>query len=188
MTTLEQDLKLETNRLVELRARAQVRLEEAVAEAGAVEAKVAQARESGDDAATAACERRAQKLRVQARRYTGLVNELDEGGERLAAEVLLARLQGPEVDLLVGEVDRNRELIIQRATALLTARDRQRTLRQRWGELNDKIRKLRSMHGLRAPARSAVDFRITLTPASYEQKPDGPTFREVSDLIHGLGL
>jgi hypothetical protein len=92
------------------------------------------------------------------------------------------------VDLLVGEVERNRELLVQRATALLRARERHRALRHRWGELNDKLRRLRGMRGLPAPTGAPVDFRLNVTPSNYAQKPDGPTYREVADLIRSLGL
>ena len=33
-----------------------------------------------------------------------------------------------------------------------------------------------------------IDFRVHVNPQTYTQKPEGPTLREVSDLIHQLGL
>lgn len=188
MSTLEHDVAEEKRRILELARRARVRLEETTREAEALQARGARAVAEGDARAAGEFERRAQKSRGLQRRYQDLVGELDGAPDALAAEVLLARLQGPEVDLLAGEVDRNRELLIQRATSLLKARDRHRALRQKWAEIHDKIRDLRESRGL-VPARtSPVDFRVAVTPQTYTQKPDGPTLRELSDLIHELGL
>ena len=33
-----------------------------------------------------------------------------------------------------------------------------------------------------------VDFRVQVTPATYEQSDGGPTFREVADLLKALEL
>lgn len=188
MSTLEQDLAEERRRIGELARRAQVRLDESTREAEAFQARGARAAADGDAKAAAEFERRVQKSRGLQRRYQDLVGELDGSSDRLATQVLLARLQGPEVDLLAGEVDRNRDLLIQRATALLKARDRHHALRQKWGELHEKIRELRERRGMTAPRAAPVDFRVTVTPQTYSQKPDGPTQRELSDLIHQLGL
>jgi hypothetical protein len=188
MTTLEQDLTEERRRIAELARRARRRLDEEGAEAEDLQARGARAAADGDAKAAGEFERRAQKARGLQRRYHDLVQELEGSGDRLATEVLLARLQGPEVDLLLGEVDRNRELLIQRATALLKARDRHRALRQKWQELHDKVRSLREERGLQPPKTAPVDFRVAVTPQTYSQKPDGPTLRELSDLIHQLGL
>lgn len=188
MSTFDEDLDRERRRIEDLRHRAKRRLEECVREADALQAKGAKAAGDGDAKGTAEIERRVQKHRTRARRYEDLVNELETGGDRLAAEVLLARLSGPEVDLLAGEVERNRELIVQRATALLRGRDRHRALRQRWNELHDKIRVLRQSRGLPEARSAPVDFRVNVTPANYVQQPDGPTYREVSDVIHHLDL
>ena len=117
------------------------------------------------------------------------MKELVDGGNRLAAEVLLARLEGPDLDLLASDVDRSREILVQRATALLRTRTKHRGLRQRWSELNDKIRNLRQARDLPPPkAFSRVDFKINVNPSTYQQKPDGPTYRDVSDLLRQLGL
>jgi hypothetical protein len=188
MSNLEDDLARETRRIEELGHRARRRLEECRREAEGLVAQGTQAAGVGDAKGAAEFERRVQKIRGRSRRYEDLVAEFDSGGGKLAAEVLLARLQGPEVDQLAGEVERNRELIVQRATALLRARDRHRALRHRWTELADKIRALRQGRGL-PEARGAlpVDFRINVTPATYVQQPDGPTYREVSDVIHQIG-
>ncbi len=188
MSTLEQDLGQERRRLEDLCARARNRLTECQTEAASLQAQGASTASDGDTRGAAEFERRAQKARAQARRYEEVVQELETGGARLAAEVLLARLSGPETDQLTGEVDRSRELIVQRATALLRARDRHRALRHRWTELNDKIRVLREERGLPAPRVAAVDFRVVVTPGTYAQQPDGPTYREVSELLHELGL
>jgi hypothetical protein len=188
MSTLEQDLAEEKRRIAELARRAQARLEESTREAEAFQARGARAAADGDAKAAAEFERRAQKSRGLQRRYQDLFGELDGSGDRLATQVLLARLQGPEVDLLAGEVERNRDLLLQRATALLKARDRHHALRQKWGELNEKIRELRERRGMTAPRTGPVDFRVTVNPQTYSQKPDGPTLRELSDLIHQLGL
>lgn len=188
MTALENDLAEEKRRISETARRARVRLEEMTREAEALQARGARAAADGDAKAAGEFERRSQKARGLTRRYHDLVGELESSGDRLATEVLLARLQGPEVDLLVGEIDRNRELLIQRATALLKARDRHRALRQKWAELNEKIRSLREGRGLPTPKSAPVDFRVAVTPQTYTQKADGPTLRELSDLIHQLGL
>lgn len=188
MTPLETDLAEEKRRIAETARRARVRLEETTREAEGLQARGAQAAADGDAKAAGEFERRSQKARGLMRRYQDLVGELDGSGDRLAAEVLLGRLQGPEVDLLVGEIDRNRELLIQRGTALLKARDRHRALRQKWAELNEKIRTLREGRGLTTPKSAPVDFRVTVSQQTYTQKPDGPTLRELSDLIHQLGL
>jgi hypothetical protein len=188
MSALEHDLTEERRRIAETARRAAVRLEETTREAEALQARGARAAADGDAKAAAEFERRSQKSRALMRRYQDLVTELEGSGDRLAVEVLLARLQGPEVDLLVGEIDRNRELLIQRGTALLKARDRHRALRQRWAELNEKIRSLREERGLPPPKAAPLDFRVAVTPQTYTQKPDGPTLRELSDLIHQLGL
>ena len=188
MNTLEQDLVDERRRIADLARRARVRLEETGREADALQARGAQAASEGDAKGAGEFERRAQKSRAFQRRYDDLVNELEGTGDRLAAQVLLARLQGPEVELLIGEIERNRDLLIQRATGLLKARDRHRALRQKWAELNEKIRTLREGRGLQQAKTAPVDFRVTVSPQTYSQKPDGPTIRELSDLIHQLGL
>ncbi len=188
MTTLDQDLQTEKRHVTEARERAVRRLGECRTECASLEGQGAVAAKKGDTKGAAACERRAQKLRVRSKRYEQLISELEEGGTSLAAEILLARLSGPELDLLIGEVDRNREVLIQRATSVLRAREQHRALRHRWGELNDKIRALREKQGMRTVRTSPVDFRVGVTPKTYAQKPDGPTFREVSDLLHSLGL
>ena len=188
MHTLELDLAEEKRRIADLARRARVRLEETGREADALQARGAKAATEGDVKGAGELERRSQKARALQRRYQDLVQELEGSGDRLAAEVLLARLQGPEVDLLTGEVERNRDLLLQRATALLKSRDRHRALRQKWAELNEKIRVLRTDRGLAPPKQAAVDFRVIVSPQTYSQKPDGPTLRELSDLIHQLGL
>ena len=188
MPTLEDDLEREHRRIEDLRHRARRRLEECRREGDLLQSRGSQAAGEGDAKGAGEVERRAQKIRARSRRYEDLVHELDNGGDRLAAEVLLARLQGPEVDQLVGEVERNRELVVQRATAMLRARDRHRALRHRWTELFDKIRVLRQTRGLPEARTAPVDFRINVTPATYVQQPDGPTYREVSDVIHQIGL
>ncbi|MCE9635672.1 MAG: hypothetical protein K8T90_08210 [Planctomycetes bacterium] len=188
MHTLELDLAEEKRRIADLARRARLRLDETAREADALQARGAKAATEGDVKGAGELERRSQKARALQRRYQDLVLELEGSGERLAAEVLLARLQGPEVDLLAGEVERNRDLLLQRATALLKSRDRHRALRQKWAELNEKIRVLRADRGLQAPKQAAVDFRVIVSPQTYSQKPDGPTLRELSDLIHQLGL
>lgn len=188
MTALELDLAEERRRIAELARRARSRLEETSAEADRLQERGARAAAEGDAKAAGEFERRSQKSRALQRRYEDLVAELDGSGDRLAAEVFLARLQGPEVDLLVGEVERNRDLLVQRATALLKARDRHRALRQKWAELHEKIRELRQLRGLSAPRAAPVEFRVAVNPQTYSQKPDGPTLRDVSDLIHQLGL
>jgi phage shock protein A len=188
MPTLEDDLDRERRRIEDLRHRAKRRLDECTKEAESLQAKGTRAAGDGDAAGTAEIERRVQKVRGRSRRYEDLVTELESGGDRLAAEVLLARLQGPEVDLLLGEVERNRELVVQRTTALLRARDRHRALRHRWTELADKIRVLRQSRKLPEARSAPIEFRISVTPANYVQQPDGPTYREVSDVIHHLGL
>ena len=188
MTPLEADVAEEKRRIGETARRARVRLEETTREAEGLQDRGARAAADGDAKAAGEFERRSQKSRGLMRRYQDLVGELEGSGDRLATEVLLARLQGPEVDLLVGEIDRNRDLLIQRATALLKARDRHRALRQKWAELNEKIRALRENRGLAPPKSAPVDFRVAVTPQTYTQRPDGPTLRELSDLIHQLGL
>lgn len=189
MSTLEDDIDRERRRIDDLCLRAKRRLAECGAETETLQARGGRAAGEGDAKGAAEVERRVQKLRTRGRRYEELVAELESGGDALAAEVLLARLQGPEVDQLGGEVERNRDLVIQRATALLRARDRHRALRHRWSELSEKIQALRRQRGL-AETRTAppVDFRINVTPANYVQQPDGPTFREVSDVVHQVGL
>lgn len=188
MSTLEHDLAEEKRRILELARRARARLDETTLEAETLQSRGAKAVADGDARAAGEFERRAQKSRALQRRYQDLVSELDGAPDALASEVLLARLQGPEVDLLAGEVERNRELLIQRATALLKARDRHRALRQKWAEIHDKIRDLREARGLPSPKTAPVDFRVAVNPQTYSQKPDGPTLRELSDLIHQLGL
>ena len=188
MTTLDHDLQQEARHIDDLKRRAQRRLAECREQTNSLKAQGAEAAAAGDTKGAAAIERRAQKLKAMTRRYKDLIRELEQGGSDLAAEVLLARLQGPDVDLLVGEVDRNREILVGRATAVLKARDHHRALRQRWSELNDKLRTLRRERGLPAPKSALVDFRIAVTPSTYVQKPDGPTYRDVSDLLHHLGL
>lgn len=188
MSTLDTDLAEERRRIAELARRARARLDETTREAEGLQTRGTRAAADADSKAAAEFERRAQKSRGLQRRYLDLVTELEGSGDRLAGEVLLARLQGPEVDLLGGEVERNRELLLQRATALLKARDRHHALRQKWAELNERIRELRERRGLSPPKSAAVDFRVTVSPQTYSQKPDGPTLRELSDLIHQLGL
>jgi hypothetical protein len=188
MSTLEEDLDRENRRIEDLSRRAKRRLDECVKEADALQSRGAKAAGDGDAKGASEIERRNQKIRGRKRRYEDLVKEMETGGDELAAEVLLARLQGPEVDQLVGEVDRNRELVVQRATALLRARDRHRALRHRWTELSDKIRLLRQARGLPDARTAPVDFRVNVTPATYAQQADGPTYREVSDVIHEVGL
>ncbi len=188
MSTLEQELRQEKRHLEDLRTRAQRRLEECRRESGSLRGQGSEAAAAGDAKGAGTMERRAQKLKGAARRYEDLIDEFEKGGDGLAAEVLLARLQGPEVDLLTGEVERNRELLVQRCTGLLRESAKHRALRSRWAELNDKIRELRKSRGLPPPKSALVDFRIQVTPATYSQKPDGPTYRNVSDLLHHLGL
>jgi hypothetical protein len=188
MSALEQDLDQEKRRIADLARRARTRLAETTAEAEALQTKGARAAADGDAKGAGELERRAQKVKALQRRYQDMVAELEGSTEALAAEVLLARLQGPEFELLTGEVERNRDLLIQRATALLRARDRHRALRQRWGELGEKIRTLRDTRALPPSKAAPIDFRVVVTPQTYAQKPDGPTLREVSDLIHELGL
>jgi hypothetical protein len=188
MSTLEDDIDRERRRIEDLHLRAKRRLAECAQEGDALQAKGGRAAGDGDAKGAAEVERRVQKLKTRGRRYEELVAELESGGDRLAAEVLLARLQGPEVDQLVGEVERNRELVVQRTTALLRARDRHRALRTRWSELAEKIRSLRQQRGLSDTRATPVDFRINVTPANYVQQPDGPTYREVSDVVHQVGL
>src|SRR5688572_22166809 len=146
MADLEHDLEQERRRIDELRTRAARRLQECAREAEGFQAEATRAGGQGG----AEFERRAQKRRALAGRYEDLAQELAGPTDRLAAEVLLARLQGPELDILSGEVDRNRQLVVQGATDLLRARDEHRALRQRWGELSDKIRTLRASRGLPA--------------------------------------
>jgi phage shock protein A len=188
MSTLEEDLDHERRRIEELHRRAKRRLDECVAEADALQNRGTKAAGEGDATGAAGVERRAQKVRARKRHYEDLVAELDSGGDRLSAEVLLARLSGPEVDQLLGEVERSRELVVQRTTSLLRARDRHRALRHRWNELSAKIRTLRETRGLPEARTAPLDFRISVTPANYAQQPDGPTYREVSDVIHQVGL
>lgn len=188
MATLEEELERENRRIEDLRHRAGRRLAECVKEAEAIQAKGRETAGAGDAKGAAEAERRIQKVRGRARHYEDLVRELETGGNRLAAEVLLARLSGPEVDLLVGEVERNRELVVQRASALLRARDRHRALRHRWTELSEKIRSLRQSRGLPDTRTFPVEFQIKVTPANFAQQPDGPTYREVSEIVHHLGL
>ena len=142
MSTLEEDLNAERRHLRELRVRAERRLTECQEEAEALLSQGHSTAADGDTTGAAGFERRVQKLRGRASRYEDLLRELDTGGDRLVGEILLARLQGPESDLLAGEAERNREVIVQRATNLLRSRDRHRALRRRWVELNDKIRAL----------------------------------------------
>jgi hypothetical protein len=188
MSTLEDELERERRRIEELSRRAKRRLAECRQETEILSNGGARIVVDGDGKGAAEVERRVQKVRARGRRYEDLVAELETGGEGLAAEVLLARLQGPEVDQMVGEIERNRDLLVQRSTALLKARDRHRALRHRWTELSEKIRSLRQARGLPETRTAPVDFRINVTPATYAQQPDGPTYREVSDLIHELGL
>jgi len=188
MSMLDDDLDRERRRIEDLRHRAKRRLEECTREAEGLQSRGTRTAGDGDATGTAEIERRVQKVRGRARHYEDLVSELESGGDALAAEVLLARLQGPEVDLLVGEVERNRDLVVQRTTALLRARDRHRALRHRWTELAEKIRLLRQTRGLPEARSAPVEFRINVAPANYVQQPDGPTYREVSDVIHHLGL
>lgn len=188
MRTLEQDLRAEKLRIDDLQKRAAQRLDECRSESAALQTKGAAAATAGDTDGAAGIERRAQKLRARGRRYEEVVNELEAGGDGLAAEVLLARLQGPDVDLLLGEVERNRELILQECVTLLRARDTHKALRQRWGELNEKIRTLRKLRGLPPAAATRVELRIHVSPADYAQKADGPTYRELADLVQQLGL
>jgi hypothetical protein len=188
MRTLEQDLRAEKLRIDDLHKRAARRLDECRTEATALQTKGAAAAGAGDTDGAAGIERRAQKLRARGRRYEEVVHELEAGGDGLAAEVLLARLQGPDVDVLLGEVERNRELVLQECVALLRARDNHKSLRQRWGELNEKIRTLRRLRGLPPVAPSRVELRIHVTPAEFAQKPEGPTHRELADLVQHLGL
>ena len=77
---------------------------------------------------------------------------------------------------------------LEGATELLAARNKHRAMRQEWSELNDKIRRLRRMRGLPPPRSAMVDFRVGITPATYQQKQDGPTYRDVADLLNRLGL
>ncbi len=188
MSTLEDDLNRERRHLAEIRQRAERRLGECRAEADALLAQGRVAASDGDTTGAAGFERRVQKLRARAQHYEALITECATGGDRVAREVLLARLEGPETDLLTGEADRNRLALIQRATQLLRARDQRKSQRQRWVELNDKIRGLRKASGLPPGSGAAIDFRVAITPATYTQKPDGPTYRAVSDLVHHLGL
>lgn len=188
MSELDDDLENEKRRIADLLRRAKVRLLETQGEADQLQQRGAKAATEGDTKAAGEFERRGQKLRALQRRYTDLVQELQGSPDHLAAEVLLARLQGPEIDLLVGEIERSAETVLQRATALLKARDRHRALRQRWAELSEKIRTLRESRGLPSGRTVPVDFRVHVNPQTYTQKPDGPTLREVSDLVHQLGL
>jgi hypothetical protein len=188
MSTLEEELERERRRIDELRHRAARRLAECAKEAESLQAKGSRAAGDGDARGASEVERRVQKIRARSRRYEDLVAELESGGDRLSAAVLLARLQGPEVDILAGEVERNRELLVQRATSLLRARERHKTLRHRWNELAEKIRVLRQTRGLPEARNAPIDFRTSVTPTNYAQQPDGPTYREVADLLHGLGL
>lgn len=188
MSGLENDVEQEKRRIADLARRARARLAETSAEAEALQSKGGRAAADGDTKGAGELERRAQKVRALQRRYQELVTELEDSGETIAVEILLARLQGPEFELLAGEVERNRDLLIQRATALLRARDRHRALRQRWGELTEKVRALRESRDLAPSKVIPLDFRVGVTPQTYSQKPDGPTLREVSDLIHQLGL
>jgi len=188
MSTLEEDVDRERRRIDELTRRAKRRLDECGAEADLLQRRGTKAAGEGDAKGAAGVERRAQKVRARKRRYEDLVAELEAGGDRLAAEVLLGRLSGPEVDQLLGEVERSREMIVQRATSLLRARDQHRALRHRWTELSDKIRVLRSSRGLPEARSAPVDFRIGVTPANYAQQAEGPTYRGVSELIHEIGL
>lgn len=188
MSTLEQELQQERKHVVDLTKRAERRLDECRREIETLESRGREAAERGDPGAAASVERRVQKVRQSLRHYEGLRKELVDGGDRLAAEVLLARLEGPAADLIEGEVQRNRDTIVQLSTELLDRRNLHRRLRQRWGELNDKIRQLRQARRLPPPNISRVDLRVHVNPANYDQKPDGPTFREVSDLVKDLGL
>jgi len=188
MTGFDADVDQEKRRIADLARRARTRLAETAAEAESLQAKGGRAAADGDSKGAGELERRALKTRALQRRYQELVTELEGSIDSIAYEILLARLQGPEFELLCGEVDRNRDLLIQRATALLRARDRHRALRQRWGELSEKVRSLREARGLPPSKAAALDFRVTVTPQTYSQKPDGPTLRDVSDLIHQLGL
>jgi len=188
MSGLDTDVDHEKRRIAELARRARTRLAETSAESDELQAKGARAAADGDAKGAGELERRALKTRALQRRYQELVAELEGSGESIALEILLARLQGPEFEMLSGEVERNRDLLIQRATALLRARDRHRALRQRWGELSEKIRALRETRVLPPSKTAPPEFRVGVTPQTYSQKPDGPTLREVSDLIHQLGL
>jgi hypothetical protein len=188
MSELDDDLDNEKRHISDLLRRAKVRLLETQGEADRLQQDGAKAAAGGDAKAAGEFERRSQKLRARQRRYTDLVHELQGAPDHLAAEVLLARLQGPETDVLVGEIERSAELVIQRATAVLKARDAHRALRQRWNELSDKIRALRETRGAPTGRSVPVDFRVHVNPQTYTLKPDGPTLREVSDLVHELGL
>ena len=188
MSTLEQDLDQEHRRLIAIRKRAERRLAECVRESSELVQTAAEHHDGGDAKAAASAERRRQKLAQRGERYRGLIEELSGGRERLVREVLLARLQGPESELLLGEAERSREQIVTGAIELLTMRDRHRSLRGRWIELNDKIRLLRQKCGLAAQRTNTVDFRVHLTPATYKQPEGGPTFREVADLLRDLGF
>jgi hypothetical protein len=187
MSTLEEDMGLERRRIDDLCRRARRRHQECSSEAESFHERGTRAAAQGDAKSATDLERRSQKARSRARRYAELIQELVSGGDRLAAEVLLARFSGPEMDQLVAEVERSRDLVIQRATALLRARDQHRALRHRWVELADKIRLLRHTRGL-PEARTTAEFRILVTPATYAQQPDGPTYREVSDIVHHIDL
>ena len=188
MSDLDDDMERERRHLADLARRARARHAEISLEADALQQKGAHAASQGDTKAASEFERRSQKARAIQRRYADLVQEFEGQPDLLAAEVLLARLQGPEVDLLVGEIERNREEILRRAAALLRTREGHKSLRQRWVELSDKIRTLRESRGLTSGRNVPVDFRVPVTPQTYTQKPDGPTLREVSDLVHQLGL
>jgi len=188
MSTLDDDLDGERRRVAVVRKRAERRLAECELESAALLERGKAAAASGDPDRAASLERRVQKLRQRSRRYTSLVDELSGGRERLIREVLLARLQGPGSDVLLGEAERNREELIRVAENLLGLRERQRSLRQRWVEINDKIRTLRQKTGLAPQRTTTVDFRIHVTPSTYQQKDGGPTFREVADLLKHLGL
>ena len=188
MSGLDADVDHEKRRIADLARRARTRLAETTSESEALQAKGSRAAADCDTKGAGELERRALKTKALQRRYQELVEELEGSGDSIAFEILLARLQGPEFELLSGEVERNRDLLIQRATALLRARDRHRALRQRWGELTEKIRSLREARSLPPSKAASLEFRVPVTPQTYSQKPDGPTLRDVSDLIHQLGL
>lgn len=188
MSELDDDLAQERHRLADLARRARTRLEETKTEADSLQQRGARAASDGDAKAAGEFERRAQRVRGQQRRYQDLVDEFERSPDRLAAEVLLARLQGPETDILFGEVERSRETLLAKAASLLKARDKHRELRSRWNDLSDKIRELREKRGLPAGRTLTADFRVHVNPQTYSQRPDGPTLREVSDLVHSLGL
>ncbi len=188
MSTLDDDLDGERRRVAAVRKRVERRLAECDQESSALLERGKAAAATGDPDQAGSLERRVQKLRQRGRRYESVVDELSGGRERLIREVLLARLQGPQSDVVLGEAERNREELIRVSENLLGLRDRQRLLRAGWVEMNDKIRVLRQKTGLAPQRTTTVDFRIHVTPATYQQKDGGPTFRELADLLKHLGL